>query len=212
MVPRGQRFATVGHLYRQIAHGLEDLVEVLGELAVFLGSPRAQAATVDFGLTELLPVTDLASARAHRRDGGRAPRAGEHQRERDVPAVRSPRASADLPAGRSGPPGQDRRVSFELYRSLHLLPTAAPLGHCCRSGYDVSEPAPTSWPRRPRTRRPRPCARRSRAASPRSPSSSKPAGPTTSRTRPARDYLSTDHRAAATGSARRGGTGGTRRR
>jgi hypothetical protein len=31
---------------------------------VFLGSPRAQATTVDFGLPELMPVTDLASARA----------------------------------------------------------------------------------------------------------------------------------------------------
>jgi hypothetical protein len=62
MLPRGQRFATVGHLYRQIARGLEDLVARLGEPAVFLGSPRAQATTVDFGLPELLPVTDLASA------------------------------------------------------------------------------------------------------------------------------------------------------
>jgi hypothetical protein len=64
VIPRGQRFATVGHLYRQIGRGFEDLVGELGETAVFLGSPRAQATTVDFGLDELAPVTDLTSALA----------------------------------------------------------------------------------------------------------------------------------------------------
>jgi hypothetical protein len=64
LVPRGQRFATVGHLYREIGRGLRTLVDRHGEEALFLGSPRAQATTVDFGLPELTPVTDLASALA----------------------------------------------------------------------------------------------------------------------------------------------------
>jgi hypothetical protein len=64
VVPRGQQFATVGHLYREIARGFEALVAEHGEEALFLGSPRAQATTVDFGLPELSPVTDLPSARA----------------------------------------------------------------------------------------------------------------------------------------------------
>jgi hypothetical protein len=62
VIPRAQPFATVGHLYREIGRGFEQLVSDLGEEAVFLGSPRAQATTVDFALPELLPVTDLTSA------------------------------------------------------------------------------------------------------------------------------------------------------
>lgn len=62
VIPRAQPFATVGHLYREIGRGFERLVADLGEEAVFLGSPRAQATTVDFALPELLPVTDLAGA------------------------------------------------------------------------------------------------------------------------------------------------------
>jgi hypothetical protein len=62
VIPRGQQFATVGHLYRGIAQGFRTLSETLGEGSVFLGSPRAQAAKVDFGFEELVPVVDLASA------------------------------------------------------------------------------------------------------------------------------------------------------
>lgn len=64
IVPRGEQFATVGHLYRGIAQGFATLVHDLGEEAVFLGSPRAQATQVDFRFPELQPVVDLASARA----------------------------------------------------------------------------------------------------------------------------------------------------
>jgi hypothetical protein len=62
VIPRGQHFATVGHLYRGIAAGYRLLVDRLGEPAVFLGSPRAQASRADFGFPELVPVVDLASA------------------------------------------------------------------------------------------------------------------------------------------------------
>jgi Ferritin-like len=42
-LPRGQEFATIGHLYWGIAEGLRGLCARLGERAVFVGSPRAQA-------------------------------------------------------------------------------------------------------------------------------------------------------------------------
>jgi hypothetical protein len=42
LAPRGQEFATVGHLYRGIAAGLRTLTDRWGERALFVGSPRAQ--------------------------------------------------------------------------------------------------------------------------------------------------------------------------
>ena len=42
-MPRSQEFMTVGHLYRGIEDGLRGLASRLGEHAVFVGSPRAQA-------------------------------------------------------------------------------------------------------------------------------------------------------------------------
>src|SRR6185312_12390548 len=42
LMPRGQEFLTVGHLYRGIEAGLRDLTERLGERGLFVGSPRAQ--------------------------------------------------------------------------------------------------------------------------------------------------------------------------
>ena len=62
IVPRGQDFATVGHLYRSIEAGLAHLAERHGEDWLFVGPPRAQATTAHFGWPELIPVTDLASA------------------------------------------------------------------------------------------------------------------------------------------------------
>ena len=62
IVPRGQDFATVGHLYRSIEAGLAHLAERHGEDWLFVGPPRAQATTGHFGWPELIPVTDLASA------------------------------------------------------------------------------------------------------------------------------------------------------
>ncbi len=63
-MPRGQEFLTVGHLYRGIEDGLRHLVERLGERAVFVGSPRAQATPELMHWPQLIAVTDLDSALA----------------------------------------------------------------------------------------------------------------------------------------------------
>jgi hypothetical protein len=63
-MPRGQEFATIGHLYRGIADGLRRLAGRLGEQAVFVGSPRAQATPELVRWPQVIAVTDLASALA----------------------------------------------------------------------------------------------------------------------------------------------------
>jgi Ferritin-like len=62
IVPRAQDFATVGHLYRSIEHGIAHLAAKFGEQGLFVGPPRAQATTANFGWPELVTVTDVASA------------------------------------------------------------------------------------------------------------------------------------------------------
>jgi hypothetical protein len=62
IVPQLQDFATVGHLYRSIEHGIDHLAEKFGERNLFVGPPRAQATSDYFHWPELVPVTDLASA------------------------------------------------------------------------------------------------------------------------------------------------------
>ena len=62
IVPRGQDFATVGHLYRSIEAGIAHLAEKLGEEMLFIGPSRAQATQQYFGWPELVAVTDVASA------------------------------------------------------------------------------------------------------------------------------------------------------
>jgi hypothetical protein len=62
IVPQLQDFATVGHLYRSIEHGLAHLADKFGERNLFVGPPRAQATTDNFQWPELVAVTDLASA------------------------------------------------------------------------------------------------------------------------------------------------------
>ena len=62
IVPRGQDFATVGHLYRSIEAGIAHLAEKYGERSLFVGPPRAQATQQYFGWPELVAVTDVASA------------------------------------------------------------------------------------------------------------------------------------------------------
>ncbi len=62
IVPRGQDFATVGHLYRSIEAGVAHLADKLGEQMLFIGPPRAQATEQYFGWPELIAVTDVASA------------------------------------------------------------------------------------------------------------------------------------------------------
>jgi hypothetical protein len=62
IVPRGQDFATVGHLYRSIEAGLARLAGKYGEDRLFVGPPRAQATAKHFSWPELVAVTDMASA------------------------------------------------------------------------------------------------------------------------------------------------------
>jgi CDGSH-type Zn-finger protein len=62
IVPRGQDFKTVGHLYRSIEAGFAHLAGQLGEQRLFIGPPRAQATQQYFRWPELVAVTDLASA------------------------------------------------------------------------------------------------------------------------------------------------------
>src|SRR5262245_18662198 len=62
LLPRGQEFATVGHLYRGIADGLRHLAERKGERALFVGSPRAQATPGLLRCPRLCAVTGLTSA------------------------------------------------------------------------------------------------------------------------------------------------------
>ncbi len=62
LLPRGQQFATVSHLYRSIEAGLERLADRYGEDGLFIGPPRAQASAATFRWPDLSPITDLASA------------------------------------------------------------------------------------------------------------------------------------------------------
>jgi hypothetical protein len=62
LVPRGQDFATVGHLYRSIEAGLAHLAETLGEDRLFIGPAFHQADEATFLWPDLRPITDLAGA------------------------------------------------------------------------------------------------------------------------------------------------------
>ena len=62
IVPTGQDFRTVGHLYRSIEAGFRRLTEKYGEDWLFTGPPRAQATPALFGWPNLLPVTGLDGA------------------------------------------------------------------------------------------------------------------------------------------------------
>jgi len=62
IIPRGQDFATVGHLYRSIERGLAYLADRLGEDRLFIGPAFQQADETDFGWPDLRPITDLAGA------------------------------------------------------------------------------------------------------------------------------------------------------
>ncbi|HEX2073650.1 MAG TPA: ferritin-like domain-containing protein [Geodermatophilus sp.] len=62
-VPDDRRLTTVGELYQAIEDGFEHLVDLRGEDAVFIGAPAVQAAPDDLGFADLVPVTDLATAR-----------------------------------------------------------------------------------------------------------------------------------------------------
>jgi hypothetical protein len=62
IIPRGQEFATVSHLYRSIEQGLATLANRLGEDRLFIGPAFQQADEAAFGWPDLQPITDLASA------------------------------------------------------------------------------------------------------------------------------------------------------
>jgi Ferritin-like len=62
IVPQLQDFATIGHLYRSIEHGLAHLADKFGDRHLFVGPPRAQATSAHFRWPELVAVTDRASA------------------------------------------------------------------------------------------------------------------------------------------------------
>jgi len=64
ILPRGQEFSTIGHLYRGIADGLRGLASRIGEPALFVGAPRAQATPELFHWPQVVAVADLASALA----------------------------------------------------------------------------------------------------------------------------------------------------
>ena len=57
-------FATISHLYRSIDDGLDALAERMGEEKLFIGPRTAQATGEHFRFPELVPVVDLASAKA----------------------------------------------------------------------------------------------------------------------------------------------------
>src|SRR6516225_1375788 len=62
IIPRGQDFATVGHLYRSIERGLADLADRLGEDRLFIGPAFQQADETTFGWPDLRPITSLSGA------------------------------------------------------------------------------------------------------------------------------------------------------
>jgi len=62
IIPRGQDFATVGHLYRSIERGLAHLADKLGEDGLFIGPAFQQSDETDFGWPDLRPITGLAGA------------------------------------------------------------------------------------------------------------------------------------------------------
>lgn len=64
IVPRGQDFSTVGHLYRSCARGLAHLSETLGEDRLFIGPAFHQTDDSAFGWPSLGPITNLEQAQA----------------------------------------------------------------------------------------------------------------------------------------------------
>src|SRR5215470_1940610 len=62
VVPRGQDFATQGHLYRSVERGFAHLADKLGEDRLFIGPAFQQADEATFGWPDLRPITDLAGA------------------------------------------------------------------------------------------------------------------------------------------------------
>jgi ferritin-like protein len=62
IVPFGQEFHTVGHLYRSIQAGIHRLAAKFGEDRLFIGPPEAQATADLLGWPQLRAITDAESA------------------------------------------------------------------------------------------------------------------------------------------------------
>jgi hypothetical protein len=62
LTPTAEDYDTVGHLYRGIQQGIENLAGRLGESALFVGNPDAQLGPAIMDLPGLVTVTDLRSA------------------------------------------------------------------------------------------------------------------------------------------------------
>src|SRR5215472_16463691 len=62
VVPRGQDWATQGHLYRAVERGLARLADKLGEDRLFIGPAFHQAGEAAFGWPDLHPITSLEGA------------------------------------------------------------------------------------------------------------------------------------------------------
>jgi hypothetical protein len=62
VVPRGQDFATQGHLYRSVERGFARLADKLGEDRLFIGPAFHQADEATFGWPDLRPISDLEGA------------------------------------------------------------------------------------------------------------------------------------------------------
>ena len=62
IVPWGQEFHTVGHLYRSIQAGIGNLAAKIGEDGLFIGPREAQLSPESFGWKELVPIIDTATA------------------------------------------------------------------------------------------------------------------------------------------------------
>jgi hypothetical protein len=62
IVPRGQDFATQGHLYRSVERGFAHLAGKLGEERLFIGPAFQQADEATFGWPDLRPITGLEGA------------------------------------------------------------------------------------------------------------------------------------------------------
>src|SRR5664279_4379634 len=62
LMPHAQDYATVGHLYRGIRHGMDVLAHHMGEAALFCGEAAAQIGPGDVSLPGMVVVGDLKSA------------------------------------------------------------------------------------------------------------------------------------------------------
>ena len=69
IVPWGQEFHTVGHLYRSIQAGIVNLAAKIGEEQLFIGPQEAQLSPESFGWPELVPIVDTAWALLRRAKG-----------------------------------------------------------------------------------------------------------------------------------------------